>query len=84
MDSRQSFKAEAAERLGITQAKVSDLMRGKWKKFNLDKDVAIDLKEEFFSRIFIFTGQRSNGGLPFFVVNIDRQWLNEIRDEEEG
>ena len=29
-------QAEAAERLGITQAKVSDLMHGKWKKFNLD------------------------------------------------
>jgi predicted XRE-type DNA-binding protein len=29
-------QAEAAERLGITQARVSDLVRGKWKKFSLD------------------------------------------------
>ena len=29
-------QAEAAERLGITQARVSDLIRGKWKKFTLD------------------------------------------------
>jgi predicted XRE-type DNA-binding protein len=27
---------EAAERLGINQARVSDLVRGKWKKFSLD------------------------------------------------
>jgi len=29
--------AEAAERLGLTPLGVSDLMRGKWKKFSLDK-----------------------------------------------
>ena len=29
-------QSEAAERLGITQARVSDLVRGKWKKFSLD------------------------------------------------
>lgn len=29
-------QTDAAERLGITQARVSDLVRGKWKKFSLD------------------------------------------------
>ncbi|WP_295455166.1 XRE family transcriptional regulator [uncultured Thiodictyon sp.] len=29
-------QADAAERLGVTQARVSDLVRGKWKKFSLD------------------------------------------------
>lgn len=29
-------QAEAAERLGVTQARISDLVRGKWKKFSLD------------------------------------------------
>ena len=29
-------QADAAEQLGITQARVSDLVRGKWKKFSLD------------------------------------------------
>lgn len=29
-------QAQAAEQLGVTQARVSDLMRGKWKKFSLD------------------------------------------------
>ena len=27
---------EAAEKLGVTQARVSDLVRGHWKKFSLD------------------------------------------------
>ena len=27
---------EAAERLGITQSRVSNLVRGQWKKFSLD------------------------------------------------
>jgi predicted XRE-type DNA-binding protein len=29
-------QAEIAEKLGITQARVSDLARGKWKKFSID------------------------------------------------
>jgi hypothetical protein len=50
-----------------------------WKKFSLDRTVAIDLKRDFFSRIFIFSKPR-NSDLPFFVVNIDRKWLDRIRD----
>lgn len=33
---QQLTQTEAAERLGITQARVSDLVRGHWKKFSLD------------------------------------------------
>lgn len=33
---QQLTQAEAAEKLGITQARVSDLVRGHWKKFSLD------------------------------------------------
>lgn len=29
-------QAEAAAALGVTQSRVSDLMRGKWEKFSLD------------------------------------------------
>ena len=29
-------QAQAAERLGVSQARVSDLVRGKWEKFSLD------------------------------------------------
>ncbi len=37
-------QADAAERLGITQAQVSDLVRGKWKKFTLDKLLTLAVK----------------------------------------
>jgi predicted XRE-type DNA-binding protein len=29
-------QVEAAERLGVTQSRISDLKRGKWEKFSLD------------------------------------------------
>ncbi len=29
-------QAQAAERFGVTQSRVSDLVRGKWEKFSLD------------------------------------------------
>jgi predicted XRE-type DNA-binding protein len=29
-------QAEAARRLGVSQSRVSDLVRGKWQKFNLE------------------------------------------------
>lgn len=47
-----------------------------WKEQNFDKQAAINLKEELFSRIFIFI--QNNNNLPFRIVNIDREWLNTI------
>ena len=35
---------EAAERLGITQSRVSNLVRGHWKKFSLDMLLALAIK----------------------------------------
>lgn len=49
-----------------------------WKQFNLDKTVALDIKEQFFSKIFVFN-QRQNPEVPFSIINIDRNWLQEIR-----
>lgn len=37
-------QTEAAERLGLTQARVSDLVRGKWKKFSLDMLLSLAVK----------------------------------------
>mgnify|MGYP001002206832 CR=1 FL=1 len=34
-------QAEAAERFGIAQSRVSDLVRGKWNKFSLDMLITI-------------------------------------------
>jgi predicted XRE-type DNA-binding protein len=40
--SRQGWtQFEAAERLGIGQSRVSDLVRGKWEKFSLDMLVTL-------------------------------------------
>lgn len=50
-----------------------------WRQYNLDREIAIGLKQDFFSRIFIFSEPRRNK-LPFFVVNIDRDWLNNYRN----
>lgn len=52
-----------------------------WREYSLDKNVAIDLKQRFFSRIFIFTRQQQDERrLPFVVVNIDQEWLDNIRE----
>lgn len=52
-----------------------------WKEQNFDKQVAINLKEQYFSKLFIFTD--NNTDLPFRIINIDRQWLNEINERRE-
>ena len=49
-----------------------------WKQFNLDKSRALDIKQEFFSRIFIFN-KREHPETPFYVINIDREWLERAR-----
>lgn len=50
-----------------------------WQQFSLDRKVAIDLKGEYFSKIFIFSKSGDNK-LPFFVANIDEDWLDDIRE----
>ncbi|QEC44567.1 hypothetical protein [Pseudobacter ginsenosidimutans] len=47
-----------------------------WKEQNFDKQIAINIKEELFSKVFIFI--QNNNSLPFRIVNIDREWLNSI------
>ena len=37
-------QAKAAEMLGITQSRVSDLMRGKWEKFSLEMLITLATK----------------------------------------
>lgn len=50
-----------------------------WKEQNFDKQAAINIKQELFSRVFIFVRDTN---LPFRIVNIDRQWLDEINNEQ--
>lgn len=51
-----------------------------WGKFSLDKNVALDIKQQFFSKIFVFNRKR-NLEVPFSIVNIDKEWLDRIRRE---
>lgn len=49
-----------------------------WRSFNLNKSVALDIKQEFFSKIFVFN-QRNNPEAPFTIINIDSEWLERAR-----
>lgn len=52
-----------------------------WKQFNLDKSVALDIKQEFFSKVFVFN-KRNNPEAPFSIINIDREWLDRVRQQQ--
>ena len=39
-------QTEAAEKLGVTQARISDLVRGHWKKFSLDMLLTLAARAE--------------------------------------
>jgi len=37
-------QSEAAKRLGVGQSRVSDLVRGKWEKFNLEMLITLEAR----------------------------------------
>ncbi len=39
-------QTEAAQVLGVTQSRVSDLMRGKWEKFSLEMLITLEARAE--------------------------------------
>lgn len=59
---------------------VPDSIMQMWKNYSLDKNVAIDLKEQFFSRMFIFTQRQRSNRLPFILANINKDWLERIKE----
>jgi hypothetical protein len=48
-----------------------------WKQYNLDKHVALDIKQKFFSKVFVFNG-KDNPSMPFTIINIDEEWLKRV------
>jgi len=42
IESNKLTQVEAAERLGIAQSRVSDLIRGKWEKFSLEMLITLE------------------------------------------
>ena len=51
-----------------------------WSEFNYDKSAVLDIKEEYFSKIFLFN-KKKNQKLPFTVISINKKWLEEARNE---
>ena len=51
-----------------------------WQEYNFDKVLALDMKAQFFSRIFIFNNSRNREN-PFCIVDIDREWLDRAREQ---
>lgn len=50
-----------------------------WGEYNLDKAKALDIKANFFSRIFLFN-KNQNRISPFSIVTINENWLNDLRN----
>ena len=44
IDSSAMTQTQAAEKLGIAQSRVSDLMRGKWEKFSLEMLITLEAR----------------------------------------
>lgn len=53
-----------------------------WTKENYDRVKALDMKAEFFSRIFIFPHKNDDQSLPYYLLTIDSEWLNKWRRTE--
>lgn len=61
---------------------VPQMIMDMWKQYSFDKARAAQIKGEFFSRIFVFNrGIRPD--LPFFIINIDREWLDQVREQQD-
>jgi predicted XRE-type DNA-binding protein len=44
IEDQQWTQTEAAERLGIAQSRISDLVRGKWQKFSVDMLMSLAIR----------------------------------------
>lgn len=44
IEQNQLTQQQAAERLGVSQSRVSDLVRGKWKKFSLEMLITLEAR----------------------------------------
>lgn len=54
-----------------------------WNEFNFDKTMGYNLKQQFFSRIFIFFQRFTNYGLPFALINLDSEWIENLQGGNE-
>jgi hypothetical protein len=52
-----------------------------WGQYNLDREKAVEIKRQYFSRIFMFN-HGTKPEFPFFIVNIDKEWLDSLRQRQ--
>ena len=50
-----------------------------WNAFNFEKTMGYNLKQQFFSRIFIFFQRFTSYGLPFALINLDSEWIDNLQ-----
>jgi len=53
-----------------------------WITFNYNRSKALDIKQEFFSKVFVFN-QRNDAEIPFSIININRDCLDKLRGQLE-
>lgn len=51
-----------------------------WEQFSLDKKEALNIKQQYFSKIFVFN-RKNDSGLPFTIINLDKEWFNRAKEE---
>ncbi|NTU58632.1 MAG: hypothetical protein HGB00_06900 [Chlorobiaceae bacterium] len=52
-----------------------------WGDYSFDSRIAINFKNDLFSRIFVFKKNTNTEGLPFVIINLDREWFDRIQAE---
>ena len=50
-----------------------------WRKYNLDKIEALNIKQRYFSKIFVFNNGYDSEQ-PFAVIELNQEWLNNVRN----
>jgi hypothetical protein len=48
-----------------------------WQNSSFNKEKALDIKLEFFSRLFVFSNKNSTLDYPFVIVTLDRKWIQD-------
>ncbi len=52
-----------------------------WQEHDFDKTEALNIKQDFFSRIYLFGSLYSEESIPFRILNIDQPWIDGLREE---
>jgi hypothetical protein len=50
-----------------------------WAESNLNNSEALNIKQRFFSRIYLFGSNFSEDTIPFRIIEIDQSWLDQLR-----